>query len=64
MDGDWILARGLHRENIDPRDPDWTFDWWEKIVLFHRSPSGEWQMVRTLADEYLIFNWTSICGAS
>ncbi len=56
MDGDWILARGLHRENIDPRDPDWTFDWWEKIVLFHRSPSGEWQMVRTLADEYLIFN--------
>ena len=26
VDGDWILARGLHRENIDPNDPDWTFD--------------------------------------
>jgi len=56
VDGDWILARGLHIENIDPNDPNWTFDWWERIVLFHRSPSGEWQMVQTLADEYLIFN--------
>ena len=56
VDGDWILARGLHMENIDPSDPNWTFDWWEKLVLFHRSSSGEWQMVQTLADEYLIFN--------
>ena len=56
VDGDWILARGLHQENIDPNDPFWNFDWWERIVLFHRSPSGEWQMVQTLADEYLIFN--------
>ena len=56
VDGDWILARGLHIENIDPNDPDWTFDWWERIVVFHRSTSGEWQMVQTLADEYLIFN--------
>ena len=55
VDGDWILARGLHEENIDPNDV-FTFDWWERIVLFHRSPSGEWQMVQTLADEYLIFN--------
>ena len=56
VDGDWILARGLHRENIDPNDPDWTFDWWERIVVFHRSTSGAWQIVQTLADEYLIFN--------
>ena len=56
VDGDWILARGLYITNIDPNDPDWTFDWYEKIVLFHRASSGEWQMVQTLADEYLIFN--------
>jgi len=56
VDGDWILARGLHMENIDPDDPNWTFDWWEKLVVFHRSASGEWQPVQTLADEYLIFN--------
>jgi hypothetical protein len=56
VDGDWILARGLYRTNIDPNDPDWTFDWWEKVVLFQRSAAGEWQLVQTLADEYLIFN--------
>jgi hypothetical protein len=56
VDGDWILARGLYTTNIDPNDPDWTFDWWEKVVVFHRAASGEWQMVQTLADEYLIFN--------
>jgi hypothetical protein len=56
VDGDWILARGFYRTNIDPNDPDWTFDIWEKIVLFHRASSGEWQIVQTLADEYLIFN--------
>jgi hypothetical protein len=56
VDGDWILARGLYKTNIDPNEPDWNFDWWEKIVVFHRMPSGEWQLVQTLADEYLIFN--------
>jgi hypothetical protein len=56
VDGDWILARGTYKRNIDPNDPDWSFDWWEKVVLFHRSASGEWQLVQTLADEYLIFN--------
>ena len=56
VDGDWILARGLYKTNVDPNDPDWNFDWFEKIVLFHRASSGEWQMVQTLADEYLIFN--------
>jgi hypothetical protein len=56
VDGDWILARGLYITNIDPNDPDWSFDWWEKIVLFHRTAAGEWQLVQTLADEYLIFN--------
>jgi hypothetical protein len=54
--GDWILARGIYITNIDPNDPDWTFDWWEKVVVFHRAASGEWQLVQTLADEYLIFN--------
>jgi hypothetical protein len=54
--GDWILARGLYMTNIDPNDPNWSFDWWEKVVLFHRAPSGDWQLVQTLADEYLIFN--------
>jgi len=56
VDGDWILARGFYRTNIDPNDPDRTFDIWEKIVLFRRAASGEWQIVQTLADEYLIFN--------
>src|SRR3954470_11710300 len=56
VDGDWILARGLYRKNIDPDDPAWSFDWWEKIVIFHRASSGEWQLTQTLADEYLIFN--------
>ena len=56
VQGDWILARGLYITNIDPNDPNWSFDWWEKVVLFHRSPSGDWQLVQTLADEYLIFN--------
>lgn len=56
VDRDWILARGFYKKNIDPNDPDWSFDWWEKIVLFHRASSGEWQLVQTLADEYLIFN--------
>src|SRR5688572_21519980 len=56
VDGDWILARGIYKTNIDPNDPDWSFDWWEKIVLFRRAASGEWQLVQTLADEYLIFN--------
>jgi hypothetical protein len=56
VDGDWILAVGYHRENVDPNDPDYTFDIWERIVVFHRSASGQWQMVQTLADEYLIFN--------
>jgi hypothetical protein len=56
VDGDWILARGLYRKNIDPNDPQWSFDWWEKVVLFHRATSGQWQVVQTLADEYLIFN--------
>ena len=56
VDGDWILARGLYITNIDPNDPDWTFDWWERFVVFHRSPAGAWQQVQTLADEYLIFN--------
>src|SRR5688572_24343022 len=54
--GDWILARGIYMTNIDPNDPDWTFDWWEKVVVFHRAASGEWQLVQTLSDEYLIFN--------
>jgi hypothetical protein len=56
VDGDWILARGLYVTNVDPNDPDWTYDWWEKVVVFHRAASGEWQLVQTLADEYLIFN--------
>jgi len=56
VDGDWILARGLYTTNVDPNDPNWSFDWWEKVVLFHRAASGEWQLVQTLADEYLIFN--------
>jgi len=56
VEGDWILARGLYKTNIDPNDPDWNFDWWEKVVLFHRASSGEWQLVQTLSDEYLIFN--------
>jgi hypothetical protein len=56
VQGDWILARGLYMTNIDPNDPNWSFDWWEKVVLFHRAPSGDWQLVQTLADEYLIFN--------
>jgi hypothetical protein len=56
VDGDWILARGLYITNVDPSDPNWNFDWWEKVVLFHRAASGEWQLVQTLADEYLIFN--------
>ena len=56
VDGDWILAKGYHRENVDPNDPDYSFDIWERIVVFHRSSSGEWQMVQTLADEYAMFN--------
>jgi hypothetical protein len=56
VQGDWILARGLYTTNVDPSDPNWNFDWWEKVVLFHRAASGEWQLVQTLADEYLIFN--------
>jgi hypothetical protein len=56
VDGDWILARGLYTTNVDPNDPNWSFDWWEKVVLFHRAASGEWQLVQTLADEYLIYN--------
>jgi hypothetical protein len=56
VEGDWIVARGLYITNIDPDDPDWSYDWWEKIVVFHRAASGEWQLVQTLADEYLIFN--------
>ncbi len=56
VDGDWVLARGLYEANISPDDPDWTFDWYEKIVMFHRSASGEWQVVQTLADEYLMYN--------
>jgi hypothetical protein len=56
VDGDWILARGLYITNIDPNDPNWSFDYWEKIVVFHRTSSGEWRQVQTLADEYLIFN--------
>lgn len=56
LDGDWIVASMLHRVNIDPNDPDWTFDWWEKIVVFHRTPAGQWQIVQTLADEYAIYN--------
>ena len=56
VDGDWVLARGLYEANIDPNDPDWSFDWWEKVVVFHRSASGEWQAVQTLADEYLMYN--------
>ena len=56
VDGDWILARGLYITNVDPNDPDWSFDYWEKVVVFRRASSGEWQLVQTLADEYLIFN--------
>ena len=56
VDGDWILARGHYRKNINPEDPGYDFDIWEKIVVFRRASSGEWQQVQTLADEYLIFN--------
>ena len=56
VEGDWILARGLYITNVDPNDPDWSYDWWEKVVVFHRAASGEWQLVQTLSDEYLIFN--------
>src|SRR5687768_1171218 len=56
VDGDWILARGHYRTNVNPDDPGYDFDIWEKIVVFRRASSGQWQQVQTLADEYLIFN--------
>lgn len=56
VDGDWIVARGTYITNVDPNDPDWSYDYYEKVVVFHRSSSGEWQLTQTLADEYVIFN--------
>ena len=56
VEGDWILARAHYRTNVNPDDPEYDFDIWEKVVLFHRTTFGEWQLVQTLADEYLIFN--------
>ncbi|HEX6397789.1 MAG TPA: hypothetical protein VFZ95_10220 [Steroidobacteraceae bacterium] len=56
VQGDWIIASMLHQVKFDPGDPESDFEWWEKIALFRRSTSGDWQMVQTLADEFSLGN--------